>query len=74
MYKKYELSHCRKCSYKNKKKYFVEAYEEDLELDLLIAIGGRVMLTWNIGTDAGLANGALGVVEQMVYNPRTLPP
>ena len=52
----------------------MEAYEEDLELDLLIAIGGRVMLTWNIGTDAGLANGALGVVEQMVYNPRTLPP
>ena len=52
----------------------MEAYEEDLELDLLIAIGGRVMLTQCIRIDARLTNGALGVVEQMVYNPKTLPP
>jgi ATP-dependent DNA helicase PIF1 len=52
----------------------METDEEDLELELLITVGARVMLTSNIWTDAGLINGALGVVEQIVYNPGILPP
>ena len=48
--------------------------EEGLELESLIAIGARVMLTSNIWTDAGLVNGALGVIQQIMYNFGNLPP
>ena len=34
---------------KTRSKYFVETYEEELELDLLIAIGDRVMLLETLG-------------------------
>ena len=32
------------------------------------------MLTSNLWTDAGLVNGALGFIQQIVYNPRSFPP
>ena len=48
--------------------YSTEGDEERLELELLIAIGARIMLTSNIWTDAGLVNGALEVIQQIVYN------
>ena len=48
--------------------YSTEGDEEGLELELLIAIGARVMLTSNLWIDAGLVNGALGVIQQIVYN------
>jgi hypothetical protein len=41
----------------------METEEEDMEIELLIAIGGRVMLTSNIWKNAGLANGDLGAVQ-----------
>ena len=34
---------------KTRSKYFVETYEEELEVDLLIAIGARVMLLETLG-------------------------
>jgi hypothetical protein len=43
-------------------------------LNYLSQLELRVMLTSNIWTDAGLINGALGVVEKIVYNPGILPP
>jgi len=42
--------------------------------EFLISTGARVMLTSNLWTDAELVNGALGVVETIVYNPGGLPP
>ena len=45
-----------------------------MELELLLAIEARVMLTSNVWTDARLVNGALGVIQQIVYNPGSLPP
>ena len=54
--------------------YSTEGDEEGLELELLIAIGARVMLTSNLWTDARLINGALGVIQQIVYNPGSSPP
>ena len=32
------------------------------------------MLTSNLWTDAGLVNGALGVIQQIVYKPGSSPP
>jgi ATP-dependent exoDNAse (exonuclease V) alpha subunit len=51
----------------------MEVDEEKLDNELLISLGARVMLTskW---TNARLINGALGVVEHIVYNPKTFPP
>jgi hypothetical protein len=47
----------------------METYEEYLELELLITVGDKVMITSNIWADERLANGSLGVVEQIIYNP-----
>ena len=55
-------------------KYSMEGDEEGLELELLIAIGARVMLTSNLWTDAGLINGALGVIQHIVCNLGSSPP
>ena len=44
-------------------KYYVKIDEDDMKLELVIAIGDRVMLTSNIWTNAGVVNSALGVVE-----------
>ena len=54
--------------------YWMEGDEEGLELELVITIGAREMLTLNLWTDVGLVNGALGVIQQIVYNPRSSPP
>ena len=54
--------------------YSAEADEEKLDNELLISVGARVMLTSNLWTNAGLVNGALGEVEQIVYNPGITPP
>ena len=54
--------------------YYTEENEEGLELELPIARGARVMLTSNLWTNAGLVNGALGFIQQIVYNPRSSPP
>ena len=46
--------------------YSTEGDEEGLELELLIAIGARVILILNLWSNAGLVNGALGVIQQIV--------
>ena len=56
-----------------KRKYHVERDEEYLELELLITVGARVMLTSNIWIDAGFIIGALGVIQHIVYNHRSSP-
>ena len=50
--------------------YAVDADEEKMDSELLIVVGARVMLTSNLWSNAWLVNAALGVVEQIVYNPR----
>ena len=40
----------------------------EMEMELLILVGVRVMLTSNLWTDVGLVNGALGFFEKIVYN------
>ena len=45
---------------------------KDFEVELLLAIGARVMFTSNKWKNARIINNALGVVEQFVYNPWTL--
>jgi hypothetical protein len=51
----------------------MEVDEENLENELLSIVGARVMFTSNLWINAGLVNVALGVVEPIVYNPRTSP-
>ena len=53
-------------------KFSAKSDEEDLEVELLLGIGDRMMLTSNICTNARLVNNALRVVEKIVYNPWTL--
>ena len=45
---KIELSHCSQCCNKRKKQLAVDVDEEYMELELLIVVGSRVMLTLNI--------------------------
>ena len=56
-----------------RRSYYMEGDEEGLKLELLIAIGESVMLKSSLWTDAGLLNGALGVIQQIIYNPRSSP-
>ena len=51
----------------------MEIYEEDLEHELLIPYGARVMLTSNLWKNKRIINGALGVIQQIVYNPGSSP-
>ena len=53
--------------------YSIEGDEEKLANELLIVVGARVMLTSNLWIDARLVNGALGVIEEIVYNPEVSP-
>lgn len=52
----------------------MEIDEEEMELEILIAVGVQVMHTSNIWTDTGVINGALGIVEKIVYKPKVSPP
>eukprot|EP01018_Ginkgo_biloba_P012987 Gb_37081 [translate_table: standard] len=47
--------------------------DEKLDVQVLIGIGVRVMLTSNLWIDAGLMNGALGHVRNIVYNSSVQP-
>ena len=47
---------------------------DELELELLISKYSKVMLTKNIWIEAGLVNGALGYIWNIVYRPRISPP
>ena len=47
--------------------------EENFDNELLIVVGAWVILNSNLWTNVGLLNGSLGVVEHIVYNPRTSP-
>jgi len=47
---------------------------EELDIELLIAKNARVMLTSNLWTEAGLVNGALRYVRNIVYKPGKSPP
>ena len=51
-------------------------YEDDHQLDqeILLCVGQRVMLTCNLWVQSGLVNGALGEVIQIVYKLGTNPP
>eukprot|EP01018_Ginkgo_biloba_P029278 Gb_13702 [translate_table: standard] len=48
--------------------------DEQLDLQVLIGIGARVMLTSNLWIDVGLVNGALGHIRNIIYNPSVQPP
>ncbi|XP_057860677.2 uncharacterized protein LOC131069328 [Cryptomeria japonica] len=48
--------------------------QDELDMELLISKNARVMLTINLWIEAGLVNGALGYVENIVYKPRSMPP
>jgi len=45
-----------------------------LEAKLLLARGSRVMLTSNLWTDAGLVNGAIGTVQDILFREDQEPP
>ena len=45
---------------------------DELDIELLISKRSRVMLTSNLWIEAGLVNGALGYVEEIVYKPSTI--
>ena len=47
---------------------------DELELELLISTGSRVMLTTNLWIEVGLVNGALGFIKSIVYRPGIGPP
>ena len=41
---------------------------------LFLSIGARVMLTRNLWTDAGLVNGSLGTIQNIIYSEEQMPP
>ena len=47
---------------------------DELDIELLISRRSRVMLTSNLWIEAGLVNGDLGYVEEIVYKPSSAPP
>ena len=50
------------------------AEDEQLETEVLLCKGQRIMLTTNVWTQAGLVNGALGEVIDIVYSTEARPP
>ncbi|XP_059075255.1 uncharacterized protein LOC131875210 [Cryptomeria japonica] len=48
--------------------------QDELDMELLISKNARVMLTINLWIEAGLVNGDLGYVENIVYKPGSMPP
>ena len=46
----------------------------NLPIEILIAKGSAVMLTQNLWPEAGLTNGAKGIVKHIIYEPDTKPP
>ena len=48
--------------------------EEQLQKNVLLCKGERIMLTMNIWTQTGLVNGALGNITEIVYSPSSKPP
>ena len=45
-----------------------------LEAQLLLARGARVMLRTNLWTEAGLVNGSVGTVQEIVFEENQYPP
>ena len=53
----------------------MEDYSNDeLDLELLLCKDARVMLTSNLWVQAGLVNGSLGYVQNIVYKQGNAPP
>lgn len=59
------------CSQQNALDY---ANDEQLQVEMLLANGQQVMLTTNIWVLAGLVNGSLGLVKDIVYAMGAKPP
>jgi ATP-dependent exoDNAse (exonuclease V) alpha subunit len=51
-----------------------EDNDHQLEQQILLCIGQRVMLTYNLWIQTGLVNGALGLVTQIAYTEGVNPP